>query len=517
MAFIDANNKIKPATPQSLVPGESLVPGADLTNMIRAARAKFPENKALPDANASTFEAFTILYPIYRNMWIYRYLANPASNWMGVTEALVLKRIKKPSEFSATINIPRDNIGAANVEWYTKFNAFLTWAAHADTPVSRVFDQYESFKYRFTRDNDIGNDNISPSDFRIVYNRINLETENLNPASPLPPSIRLINDQRWRTLRIMWNSIAYALIDRLNRPPTEDEKRSLITRIQLFLKICESYMVTYNQPIFPEVNIYRKTSIRNRPLNALEAAQYIDNNFRLRILNLVMNFSPVGVHDALTNTHNIIVLQNDGIAFNFSNNDNGFSIVNGYKYMFDVFTNDRPFINHLTTNIKEDNAYKQAVNTFAQEIRKNGTIKNTSFDAYFNATISTWFSKLRYGIMVDIANQRITIDDSLRIKQLYVDLRTSGVRFTNATVDFRAALSRAASAKPAKGTIVTEASLQKWLDRIFIETIKAIPTNNIKADTEYLLGEPEKVYRSGSLYQNLIHLMGSEAKILELL
>lgn len=175
----------------------------------------------------------------------------------------------------------------------------------------------------------------------------------------------------------------------------------------------------------------------------------------------------------------------------------------------------------LTTwrqTLKNEIVYgKQAVNLFAGDIRRVGTIKNTSFDTYFNATISTWFSKLRYGVLSVADSQFPIYDDTSRLKQLYVDLRPSGVGYKADTLDFKAVLAKAASAKPAKGTIVTEASLQKWLDRIFIETIKAIPTNNIKADTEYLLGEPEKVYRSGSLYQNLIHLMGSEAKILELL
>ena len=275
-------------------------------------------------------------------------------------------------------------------------------------------------------------------------------------------------------------------------------------------------MVSYSQPVFPEVNIYQKTSIRNRPLNALEAAQYVDNNFRLRILNLVMNFSPAGFHDLVSNNHNIKGLIDDGVFSNIA-----FDNVFGNKFMFDVFINDRPYINHLTSNIKEDNLYKQAVNTFAQEIRKNGTIKNTSFDTYFNTTISTWFSKLRYGIPINLKASQPFEDDSLRLKQLYVDIRTGEgrfkVKYITDTVDFRAVLTKAAPAKPAKGTLVTEASLQKWLDRIFIETVKAIPTNNIKEDTEYFFGEPEKVYRSGSLYQNLIHLMGSEEKILELL
>ena len=225
-----------------------------------------------------------------------------------------------------------------------------------------------------------------------------------------------------------------------------------------------------------------------------------------------MNFSPAGFHDTASNTHNIKGLADSGVFSNYA-----FGNAFDDRYMFDVFINDRPFINHLTTNIKEDSLYKQAVNTFAQEIRKNGTIKNTSFDTYFNATISTWFSKLRYGIPVNIRASQPFEDDSLRLSQLYVDLRTSGVGYKPDTVDFRAALTRAESAKPAKGTLVTEASLQKWLDRIFIETIKAIPTNNIKVDGEYFFGDQEKAYRSGSIYQILIYLMGSEEKILELL
>lgn len=512
MAFIYTNNTIRQATPQEYVPGIAL------TNMIRAARAKFPDSmKVFTQNNNVVLDTFITLYPIYRNTWIYRYLANPANGWMNVTEALVLKRVKKPSEYHATTNIPRDNIGKANTDFWTKFNAFLTWAAHAQTPLSDVFGNYINYRRRFIIENDLKRleYNGSPEDYGILLNRLSLETDQLNPDFSKPFTVDLVKDQRWRTLQITWNNIVFSLVHMTTITLSEGERRRLMTMIRQFLNLCEFYMVGYNQPVFPTVNIYQKTSIRNRPLNALEAAQYTDNNFRLRVLNLVMNFSPVGFHDVLFNAHNTNGLTDDGLIFNANFNDST------YNHMFDVFINDRPYINHLTTNIKEDNLYKQAVNTFAQEIRKNGTIKNTSFDAYFNATISTWFSKLRYGIPVNVRSSQPIHDDGLRLKQLYVDTRTSGGRFNNKyiadTVDFRAVLTRAAPAKPAKGTIVTEASLQKWLDRIFIETIKAIPTNNIKEDTEYFFGDEEKVYRSGSLYQNLIHLMGSEAKILELL
>lgn len=509
MAFIYTNNTIRQATPQQYLPGEAL------TNMIRGARAKYPDSMNVLAQNDSTIvDTFSTLYPIYRNMWIYRYLANPANTWMGVTEALVLKRVKKPSEFHVTTTVPKDNIGKENTDFYNKFNAFLTWAAHADTPLSGVFQNYIKYRRKFIIDNELNRLEYSgnPEDYRILLKRLDVGVDQLNPDLSKPLTVDLTKDQRWKTLQITWNSIVFTLVHMTTVTLPEDERRTLLSRVRLFLNACESYMVNYNQPVFPEVNIYQKTSIRNRPLNALEAAQYIDNNFRLRILNLVMNFSPAGFHDTASNSHNIKGLADSGVFSNYA-----FGNAFGDRYMFDVFINDRPFINHLTTNIKEDSLYKQAVNTFAQEIRKNGTIKNTSFDTYFNATISTWFSKLRYGIPINIRASQPFEDDSLRLSQLYVDLRTSGVGYKPDTVDFRAALTRAESAKPAKGTLVTEASLQKWLDRIFIETIKAIPTNNIKVDGEYFFGDQEKAYRSGSIYQILIYLMGSEEKILELL
>lgn len=511
MAFIYTNNTIRQATPQQYLPGDAL------TNMIRAAKAKYPESmKVFAQDRVAIVDAFSLLYPIYRNMWIYRYLANPANGWMNVTEALVLKRVKKPSEYLATTTVPRDNIGKANTEFFTKFNAFLTWAAHAQTSLSGVFDQYYQFRHRFITDNDLSRYEGAPSGYNALLHRLNLDVDLLNPASPLPRNFDLTKDQRWRTLQITWNSIVFTFVHMTIATLPEDERQALVGRIRSFFSLCESYMANYNQPVFPVVNIYQKTSIRNRPLNALEAAQYIDNNFRLRVLNLVMNFVPMTFIGTIRNIHNIFVFKEAHSTTSVE--DWGvFLQSNAYSHMFDVFINDRPLINHLTTNIKEDNLYKQAVNTFAQEIRKNGTIKNTSFDTYFNTAISTWFSKLRYGIITYSTNQQPIYDDTIRLKQLYVDLRTSGTNYKPDTIDFRAVLNRAASAKPAKGTLVTEASLQRWLDRIFIETIKAIPTNNIKPDTEYLLGEPEKVYRSGTLYQNLIHLMGTEAKILELL
>ena len=512
MAFIYTNNTVRQATPQNYKPG------VELTNMIRAARAKYPDSmKAFAQNNSNVLDAFNTLYPIYRNMWIFRYLANPANTWMSVVEALVLKRIKKPSEYHVTTTVPVDNIGKANTDFWTKFNAFLTWAAHKHASISTVFDNYIKYRRQFIIENDMRRyeEGRDPEDYRILLNRLSVDVDQLNPDPSKPLTVDLVKDQRWRTLQLTWNRIVFSLVHMTTVALPEDERRSLMTNIHQFFNLCEYYMVGYNQPVFPVVNIYQKTSIRNRPLDALEAAQYIDNNFRLRILNLVMNFSPTSFHDVLFNTHNINGLTDNGLIFNA--NFSGST----YNHMFDVFINDRPFINHLTTNIKEDNLYKQAVNTFAQEIRKNGTIKNTSFDTYFNATISTWFSKLRYGIPIDVAASRPTYDDSLRLKQLYIDLRTPAasynLKYIPDTVDFKAALNRAASAKPAKGTLVTEASLQKWLDRIFIETIKAIPTNNIKADTEYFFGDEEKAYRAGSLYQNLIYLMGSEAKILELL
>lgn len=521
MAFIYTNNTVRQATPQNYKPG------VELTNMIRAARAKYPDSmKTFTQNNSNILDAFNTLYPIYRNMWIFRYLANPANTWMNVTEALVLKRIKKPSEYHVTTQVPRDNIGKANTDWYNKFNAFLTWAAHAQTPLPTVFDNYIQYRRRFIIDNDLRRyeDRDDPQDYRVLLGRISLETDLLNPGSLLSSNYTLTTDQKWRSLQFTWNTIVFSFVHMTTVALPEDERTTLLNRIRIFLDFCESYMVSYNLPVFPVVNIYQKTSIRNRPLNALEAAQYIDNNFRLRMLNLVMNFSPTSFHDAIDNTHNISGLNDHGVMYNNETSRDVFfgkRSLSRHTHMFDVFINDRPFINHLTTNIKEDNLYKQAVNTFAQEIRKNGTIKNTSFDTYFNATISTWFSKLRYGIPIDVAAPRPTYDDSLRLKQLYIDLRTPAanynLKYITDTVDFKAALNRAASAKPAKGTLVTEASLQKWLDRIFIETIKAIPTNNIKADNEYFFGNEEKVYRAGSLYQNLIHLMGSEAKILELL
>nr|DAK28553.1 MAG TPA: hypothetical protein [Caudoviricetes sp.] len=512
MAFIYNNNTIRPATPQEYVPGDALI------NMMRVAKAQYPESlKVFPQVRSAMIRLFNDLYPIYRNMWIYRYLANPANGWMNVTEALVLKRVKKPSEYHVTTTVPSDNIGKANTDFWTKFNAFLTWAAHKHASISTVFDNYIKYRRQFIIENDMRRyeEGRDPEDYRILLNRLSVDVDQLNPDPSKPLTVDLIKDQRWRTLQLTWNRIVFSLVHMTTVALPEDERRSLMTNIHQFFNLCEYYMVGYNQPVFPVVNIYQKTSIRNRPLDALEAAQYIDNNFRLRMLNLVMNFSPTGFHDVLFNTHNINGLTDNGFIFNA--NFSGST----YNHMFDVFINDRPFINHLTTNIKEDNLYKQAVNAFAQEIRKNGTIKNTSFDTYFNATISTWFSKLRYGIPIDVRSSQPIHDDGLRLKQLYVDARTSGGRFNNGykpdSVDFRAALNRAAYAKPDKGTLVTEASLQKWLDRIFIETIKAIPTNNIKGDTEYFFGNEEKVYRSGSLYQNLIYLMGSEEKILELL
>lgn len=512
MAFIYEDGSIRPATPQQYTPGDAL------TNMIRDARTQYPETmKTIPPGDNNVLKAFTTLYPIYRNMWIYRYLANPANSWMNVVEALVLKRIKKPSEYHVVTTAPVDNIGTANAEWYTKFNAFLTWAADKSGPLYSVFSNYINYRRQFIIENDLqryeGRGN--PEDYRILLERLATGVDQLNPDMSKPVTVDLVKDQRWRTLQQMWNRIIFSLVHMTTVSLPEDERRGLMTNIHQFFNLCEYYMVGYNQPVFPEVNIYQKTSIRNKPLDALQAALYIDNNFRLRILNLVLNFSPTSYYDVLFNTHNINGLTDDGLIFNA--NYSGST----YNQMFDVFINNRPFINHLTTDIKEDSIYRQAVNTFAQEIRKNGTIKNTSFDTYFNATISTWFSKLRYGIPVDVRSSRPIHDDALRLKQLYVDARTSGGKFNNGykpdSVDFRAALNRAAHAKPAKGTLVTEASLQRWLDRIFIETIKAIPTNNIKADTEYFFGEEEKIYRSGSLYQNLIYLMGSEEKILELL
>lgn len=512
MAFIYTNNTIRQATPQEYVPGVAL------TNMIRAAREQFPDSmkSVAQDANA-ILKVFDTLYPIYRNMWIYRYLVNPANGWMNVTEALVLKRVKKPSEYHATTNIPRDNIGKANTDFWTKFNAFLTWAALAQAPLSSVFDNYIRYRRKFIIDNDLRRyeDSSNPGDYRTLLDRLSVGVDQLHCDLSKPVTVSLTNDQRWRTLQSTWNRIVFTLVHMTTVSLPEDERRDLMTNIHQFFNLCEYYMAGYNQPVFPEVNIYQKTSIRNRPLNALEAAQYIDNNFRLRILNLVMNFTPTSFHDVLFNAHNINGLTDNGLIFNA--NFSGST----YNHMFDVFINNRPFVNYLTTNIKEDSLYKQAINTFAQEIRKNGTIKNTSFDTYFNATISTWFSKLRYGIPVNVRSSQQIHDDALRLKQLYVDARTSGGKFNNGykpdSVDFRAALNRAAHAKPDKGTLVTEASLQKWLDRIFIETIKAIPTNNLKEDTEYFFGQEEKVYRAGSLYQNLIYLMGSEEKILELL
>lgn len=515
MAFIYTNNTIRQATPQQYVPGEAL------TNMIRAARGQFPASMKAVAQDANTIlKVFDTLYPVYRNMWIYRYLVNPANGWMNVTEALVLKRVKKPSEYHATTTVPMDNIGKANTDFWTKFNAFLTWAAHAQTPLATVFDNYIRYRRRFIIDNDLRRyeDSSNPGDYRTLLDRLSVGVDQLHCDLSKPVTVSLTNDQRWRTLQITWNSIVFTLVHMTTITLPEEERVLLLRRIRTFLDICESYMASYNQPVFPTVNIYQKTSIRNRPLNALETAQYIDNNFRYRILNLVMNFVPANFYSTIRNTHNITTLREDSDAFRIAANEAAFNLLAGSGHMFDVFINNRPYINHLATDVKNEIVYgKQAVNLFAGDIRRVGTIKNTSFDTYFNATISTWFSKLRYGVLSVADSQFPIYDDTSRLKQLYVDLRPSGVGYKADTLDFKAVLAKAASAKPAKGTIVTEASLQKWLDRIFIETIKAIPTNNIKADTEYLLGEPEKVYRSGSLYQNLIHLMDSEAKILELL
>lgn len=517
MAFIDRNRKVTPATPTNYVPGDKLL------NLIADFERAFPVTLSAIPMGAKIAECFGYMHDIYRNMWIYWYINGNSDNQpRAIMNALISKKVKLPGEYLDRKAPPADNLGT-NAEYYTKLNKYINTLA-LNRNVSQIMAGYN----RIFRTETYSDDHYLKSIRTIALNTTDIVL-GVTPDERFPSrfndyntfdKLRTDNSIKWNQIRVVFNLVAFSLATYPENVTqrTEVEEQYVVKLIDAFRKLCRDYINTYtNTSVFKVPNVYRKKTLRNTPLNAREAAFYVDNAIRIRLLNLIMAFTPTSVAACIGEGYSPYVsLDYNGWTRQMREDPSKLDVmgIDNEIFMFDPFKDNMPHFNLLTGDYTRSTAYINDTAALAANIKKHNTIEATSFDEYFARSASTRLTKLRYGQPSQDWDDTSVFTGCTMVKQFFIEKRNAGPYYVKDSLSMATIIKNAASAKPARGTLVTEASLQKWLDRIFIEIIKAIPTSNLRHDNGYHSTE-QRTYYVNSLYQNLLHLLGTEAKILE--
>lgn len=517
MAFIDIARKVTPATPTNFVPGDKLL--ALITEFEKA----FPATLREIPPGQKIAECFAYMHDIYRNMWIYFYINGNSDNQpRTIMNALIEKKVKLPGEYLDRKVPPADNLGK-NADYYAQFNKYINVLA-----INRNVNQIMAGYNRIYRTETYADEHYLKNIRTIALNTVDI----VLGATPderfpsrfadynTPSKIRFDNSIKWNHIRVVFNLVAFSLAtyaDTISQR-TEAEEQYVVKLIDAFRKLCRDYINTYtNTSVFKVPNVYRKKVLRNTPLNAREAAFYVDNAIRVRLLNLIMAFTPTSVAACIGKGYSPYVsLDYNGWTKIMRNDTSKLDVmgIDNEIFMFDPFKDNMSHFNLLTGDYTRSTAYINDTALLAANIKKHNTIDATSFDEYFARSASTWLTKLRYGQPSQDWDDTAVFTGTTMLKQFFIEKRNAGPYYVKDSLSMATIIKNATSAKPARGTLVTEASLQKWLDRIFIEIIKAIPLSNLRHDNDYHSTD-QRTYYVGTLYQNLLHLLGTEAKILE--